>query len=67
MNCGILGNPFIKKHNISIDPKSTLLQLPDLTVQLNQISPEKGKERFYTKKLPKIPLILTKNIQIAPQ
>ena len=66
MNSVILGNPFFKKHNITIDPKNNLLQLPDLTVQLNQILPEKGKKR-YTKKLPKIPLILTKKIQIAPQ
>ena len=44
-----------------------MLQLPDLTVQLNEILPEKGKKRHYTKKLPKIPLILTKKVQIAPQ
>ena len=66
MNSVILGNPFFKKHNITIDPRNNLLQLPDLTVQLNQILPEKGKKR-YTKKLPKIPLILTKKVQIAPQ
>ena len=34
---------------------------------MNQILPEKGKKRYYTKKLPKIPLILTKKVQIAPQ
>ena len=67
MNSVFLGNPFFKKHNITIDPKNNLLQLPDLTVQLNQILPEKGKKRYYTKKLPKIPLILTKKVQIAPQ
>ena len=70
MNSVILGNPFFKKHNITIDPKNNLLQLPDLTVltvQLNQILPEKGKKRYYTKNLPKIPLILTKKVQIAPQ
>ena len=44
-----------------------MLQLPDLTVQLNQILPEKGKKRYYTKKLPKIPLTLTRKVQIAPQ
>ena len=43
-----------------------MLHLPDLAVQLNQILPEKGKVR-YTKKSPKLPLILTKKIQIAPQ
>jgi len=43
-----------------------VLQLPDLTVQLNQILPEKSMKRF-TKKLPKIPLILTKKVQVAPQ
>ena len=67
MNSVNLGNPFFKKHIITIDPRNNLLQLPDLTVQLNQILPEKGKKRYYTKKLPKIPLILTKKIQIAAQ
>ena len=67
MSSVILGNPFFKKHNITIDPRNNLLQLPDLTVQLNQILPEKGKKRYYTKQLPKIPLILTKKVQIAPQ
>ena len=67
MNSVILGNTFFKEHNITIDPKNKLLQLPDLTVQLNQILPEKGKKRYYTKNFPKIPLILTKKVQIAPQ
>ena len=67
MNSVILGNPFFKKQNITIDPMNNFLQSPDLTVQLNQILPEKGKKRYYTKKIPKIPLILTKRVQIAPQ
>ena len=67
MNSVIPGNLFFKKHNIKIDPKNNLLKLPDLTVQLNRILPEKGKKRYYTKKLPKIPLILTKKVQIAAQ
>ena len=67
MNSVILGNPFFRKHNIKIDPKNNLLQLPDLTVQLNQTLSEKGKKRYYTKKLPKFCLILTKKVQIAPQ
>ena len=67
MNSVILGNPFFKKQSLTIDPKNILLQLPDLTVQLNQILPEKGEKRYYTKKLPKIPLILNKKVQIAPQ
>ena len=29
MNSVILGNPFFKKHHITIDPKNHLLQLPD--------------------------------------
>ena len=65
MNSVIFGNPFFKKQNFTIHPKNNLLQLPDLTVQLNQILPEKGKKR-YTKKTLKIPLILTKKVQIAP-
>ena len=43
-----------------------MLQLPGLTVQLNQILPEKGKKR-YTNKLPNFFLVLTKKVQIAPQ
>ena len=43
-----------------------MLQLPDLTVELNQILPETGKKR-YTRKLPKILLVLTKNVQITAQ
>ena len=67
MNSVILGNLFFKKHKITIDPKNNFLQLPPLTVQLNQILPEKGKKRYYRKKLPKISLILTKKLQTAPQ
>ena len=67
MKSDILGNLFFfKKHNITIDPKNNLLQLPDLTVQLNQILPVKGKKRC-PKILPKILLILTKKVQTAPQ
>ena len=43
MNSVILGNPFFKKHNITIDPRNNLLQLPDLTVQLNRILPGRVK------------------------
>ena len=62
-----LGKLYFKKHNITIDPKINLLKLPDLTVHLDQNLPEKGKKRFYRKKLPKIPFILTKKVQMAPQ
>ena len=44
-----------------------LLQLADLTVLLNQILPQKGKKQYHTKKLPEMPLILTKKVQIVPQ
>ena len=47
MNSVTLGNPLFKKHNVTIGPKNNLLQLPDLTVQLNQILPEKGKKRLH--------------------
>ena len=66
MNSVILGNSFFKKHIIKIDPKDSLLPSPDLTVQLSQFLPEKGKKR-YPKKLLKIPLMLTKKVQIGPQ
>ena len=67
MNSIFLRNPFFKKHTFTIDPKNNLLQLPDLTLQLNQILPEQGKKCFYSKKLPKIPLILTRKVQFSPQ
>ena len=63
MNRVIFGNPFFNKQNITIDAKNYMLQLPDLTVHLNQVLPETGEKR-YRKKLP---LILTKKVQIAPQ
>ena len=67
MNSVILGKHFFKEHYITINSKNNLAQLTDLTVQLNQVLPEKGKKRYYRKKLPKIVLILAKKVQIAPQ
>ena len=67
MNSVILGKPFLKKYNITIDPRNKLLLFQDLTVKLNQILPEKSKKRYYTKYSPKISLILTKKVQIASQ
>lgn len=67
MNSVILGNPFFRKHNITIDPKNNLLHLPNLTVQLNQILPAKGKKPHFTKKIRKIPLVLTQKVNIQPQ
>ena len=46
MNSVILGNPFFKKHNITIHPNNNFLQLPNLTVELNQNLPEKVKKRY---------------------
>ena len=42
-NSVILGNPFFVNHDISISPKQTLIQFPDLTVQINDIKPVKNK------------------------
>ena len=66
MNSVNFENSFFKKHNITINPKHNVLQLPDLTTHLNQILFEKGK-KLYMRKLPKNPLILTKKLQKAPQ
>ena len=41
MNSVVLGNFFFKKHNNTINPKHNLLQLPGLTVQVNQNLSEK--------------------------
>ena len=67
MNSAILGKPFFKKHNITIDPRHHLLHLSDITVQLNQIFPAQGEKSKYPKKLPKIPLLLTRKVYIPPQ
>ena len=64
LNSVILGYPFLKNHKTTNDPKNILLQLLEVTVQLNPILPQKQKKR-YTKRLPKNPLILTKKLQIA--
>ena len=63
----VLGNPFFKKHNITIVPKNNFVTITIFnSIQLNQILPEKGR-KLYAKKLPKISLTLTKIVQIAPQ
>ena len=49
----ILGNPFFSKNNIKTDPKNKLLQLTDLTEQLNQILSEKGKSVITRRNYPK--------------
>ena len=68
MNSVILGNLyFLKKHNFTSYSKNNLLQLRDLTIQLNQILPQKGKKCFHTKNLPKTALILTQKVQIVAQ
>ena len=66
MKSVMLGNLFFSKYNITIDPKDNLSQIPNLTVPLNQILLDEGRKR-YTMKLPKILLILTKKVQLAPQ
>ena len=50
MDSVILGNLFFEKHNITIDPKNNFLQLPDITVQWNQVSPKKGKKNITRRK-----------------
>ena len=67
MNSVILGNPFFKKFHITIDPTNNLLQLPDLTVQLNEISAKRGKKRTLTTKIKRIPILLTKKVHLSPQ
>ena len=67
MNNVILGNPFFKKQNITIDPRNNLLKLPDFTVQLSEMKPNQGKKRKFVKKMKKIPILLSKKTNIAPQ
>ena len=46
----ILGNPFFKNNSIEIYPRENLIKLPDLTLQLNEIStqPHKIEKPQYT-------------------
>ena len=46
----ILGNPFFKNNSIELYPGENLIKLPDLTLQLNEIStqPDKIGKRQYT-------------------
>ena len=41
MNNIILGNPFFKKHGIDISPKTNLLKMPDLTIEMNSIADDR--------------------------
>ena len=43
MNSALLGRPFYENNGIVIDPKRQMLQLPDLTLQLNEMSTPEGK------------------------
>ena len=67
MNSVILGNTFFKKFHITIDPTNNLLKLPDLTVQLNEISAKRGKKRTLTTKIKRIPILLTNKVHLSPQ
>ena len=67
MNSVILGNPFFKKFHITIDPTNNLLKLPDLTVQLNEISAKRCKKRTLTTKIKRIPILLTNKVHLSPQ
>ena len=59
-------NACFGKINITIDPKKSFLQLPDLTIQLSHILVE-NERKCYTKKLPKFLLFLTEKILTPPQ
>ena len=65
MNTVSLGNPFFKKNFIDISPAYNLLKLPEMTIQLNEIKP-KDKKRQTSKKLKKIPLLLSKKHELQP-
>ena len=42
-NSIILGNPFFKNNSIELYPRENLMKLPDLTLQLNEISTQTDK------------------------
>ena len=64
-NSVIIGNPFFKKNLIWICHAFNLLQLPNLTVQLNEIKPQ-GKTPSFVKKLKKIPIFISKEQALPP-
>ena len=63
-NTVILAKPFLVKYNISISQKQALIQLPDPTVQINEIKPVNETRRSVRHK--KIPLYTNKKHTIQP-
>ena len=57
-NSIILGNEFFKKNDISICPKRSVLEFPDLTVSINEIKPHKEPRRAI--RAQKLPVYTTK-------
>ena len=65
MNRPILGLPFFERNNITIHPKTRTLSLPDMTLQLNEISSPTGNiKKTYSKK--KFYLKTTEKLVIRP-
>ena len=67
MNSGSRRSFFFKRHNFIIDPKNGWLQLPGLTVQLNQILPEKTNKKTLHEKNTEKAFVLTNKVPIAHQ
>ena len=70
MNRPILGLPFFERNNITIHPKTRTLSLPDMTLQLNEISSPTGNikktySKFYLKTTEK--LVIRPNCQDRKQ
>ena len=65
MNTIILGNPFFKKNFIDIGPAYNFLKLHEMTIQLNEIK-TKDKKRQTSKKLKKIPILLSNKHELQP-
>ena len=57
-NSIILGNPFFKNNSIELYPKENLMELPDITLQLNEIQPnpkeKQAKPQYTVRTLEKI-------------
>ena len=63
-NSIILGDPFFKRHDITINPAKNFLQFDDLTVQINEIKPYNEPRRIVRQK--KIPIYTVKKTTLMP-
>ena len=62
MNSIILGNPFFNNNSMKLYPKENLMKLPDITLQLNEIQPNRTEKQAK----PQYAMQTLERIMIAP-